>query len=156
MSKFGTRFIISRFRRFLPLLSTSYSVHALLEMVLQDKIDDALIGVKSTALKFGDRTPKILWEFSTAMVFGLGLSGYMAGLSWPFFLGLAGVGGHLTYQCFSVKIDDPSDCWEKFKSNHYLGFFIFISIVCGNLFRSEDTVRRRNEFRETILKNFSY
>ncbi|XP_055356437.1 4-hydroxybenzoate polyprenyltransferase, mitochondrial-like isoform X2 [Paramacrobiotus metropolitanus] len=122
----------------------------------QDKVDDALIGIRSTALKFGERTPLILWEFSAAMLFSLGVSGYMAGLAWPYFMGLVGAAGHLTYQSFGLKMDDPADCWEKFKSNHYLGALIFLSIVAGNLLRSQDSEKERQEWRKAVARNFPW
>jgi 4-hydroxybenzoate polyprenyltransferase len=117
-------------------------------------LDDALIGVKSTALKFGDRTPMILWEFSSTMLFALGCSGYMAGLAWPFFVGLGGVGAHLMWQTFAVNIDDPNDCWKKFKSNQYLGLLVFLSILGGNLLATEETGKDREDTRNSLKSNF--
>ncbi|OQV23531.1 4-hydroxybenzoate polyprenyltransferase, mitochondrial [Hypsibius exemplaris] len=119
----------------------------------QDKVDDALIGVKSTALKFGDRTPTILWELSTTMLFALGCSGYMAGLSWPFFAGLGGVGAHLAWQTFAVNLNDPADCYKKFKSNHYLGLLVFLSIVGGTFLAVDETMGDRKETQQTLKAN---
>ncbi|GAU96932.1 hypothetical protein RvY_08299 [Ramazzottius varieornatus] len=119
----------------------------------QDKVDDALVGIKSTALKFGERTPTILWEFSAAMLCGLGCSGYMAGMAWPFYVGLGGVGGHLLYQSFVTNFNDPIDCWNKFKSNHYLGALIFFSILLGNVLTSEEVVAERRTFRNGLTEN---
>ena len=116
-------------------------------------MDDALIGIKSTALKFGDRTTTVLWELSTTMLFALGGSGYMAGLGWPFFLGLGGVGAHLAWQTFAVNLNDPKDCMKKFKSNHYLGLLIFLSIVGGNLLATPSTVEDRQETLSALKSN---
>lgn len=46
----------------------------------QDKVDDTKVGVKSTALRFGDNTRFWLTGFSTASVLGMSLAGYNAGL----------------------------------------------------------------------------
>lgn len=46
----------------------------------QDKIDDTKVGVKSTALRFGDDTRLWLTGFSTACVTGMSLAGYNAAL----------------------------------------------------------------------------
>ena len=112
-----------------------------------------MIGVKSTALKFGERTPTILWEFSTAMLCGLGCSGYMAGMAWPFFVGLGGVGVHLMYQTFATNFNDPLDCWNKFKSNHYLGALIFFSILFGSLLSTDEVVSDRMKFQSDIKEH---
>lgn len=53
----------------------------------QDKTDDIMIGVKSTALRFGENTKPWLTGFGTAAVAGLGLAGYLADQTWPFLLG---------------------------------------------------------------------
>lgn len=53
---------------------------------LQDKYDDAIIGVKSTALKFGDATWKWLSSFGIMMISSLLLTGYNAQLAWPYYL----------------------------------------------------------------------
>ena len=52
----------------------------------QDKEDDILIGVKSTALKLGAATKPWLWAFYGGAIALLALAGALAGLSWPFFV----------------------------------------------------------------------
>lgn len=66
--------------------------------MLQDKYDDAIIGIKSTALRLGDATPRWLAGFATAMVTGLLTVGHNAGQTWPFYLTVACVSGHLARQ----------------------------------------------------------
>jgi hypothetical protein len=68
----------------------------------QDKLDDAAIGLKSTALLFGDRSREILSGFAVLSASCLALSGYMAELSAPFYLGVAGGLGHMLWQVASV------------------------------------------------------
>lgn len=89
------------------------------------------------------------------MIFGLGISGYFAGLTWPFFTGLAGVGGHLFYQTFTLKMDDPQDCWNKFRSNISLGLYIFLIIVAGNLLRDANTAAERRKIIDDYRELFS-
>lgn len=64
----------------------------------QDKYDDAIIGIKSTALRLGDATPRWLAGFATAMITGLLTVGYNAGQTWPYYLTVAFVSGHLARQ----------------------------------------------------------
>uniref|UniRef100_A0A0N4ZNL9 4-hydroxybenzoate polyprenyltransferase, mitochondrial n=1 Tax=Parastrongyloides trichosuri TaxID=131310 RepID=A0A0N4ZNL9_PARTI len=103
----------------------------------QDKKDDIMIGVKSTALKFGDNTKVWLSGFSAITMSGLTLSGFMADQTWPYYLALCATSAHLGWQIGTVNINDGNDCWRKFKSNHYLGALLFTGIVLGNLVKEK-------------------
>jgi 4-hydroxybenzoate polyprenyltransferase len=97
----------------------------------QDKEDDALIGVKSTALRLGAGTRPWLVVFFGLAVAGFGAAGWMAGLSWPYYLGLAGVAAQFAWQVASLDIDDPAGCLERFKSNRYAGWILLAGIVAA-------------------------
>jgi len=97
----------------------------------QDKEDDALIGVKSTALKLGARTKPWLVVFFGLAVAGFGAAGWSAGLSWPFYLGLAGVAAQFAWQVASLDIDDPAGCLTRFKSNRYAGWLLLAGILAA-------------------------
>lgn len=97
----------------------------------QDKKDDQQIGVRSTALLFGDNTTPILNAFSAATIAGLGAAGYAAGLDWPFYAGLLGGAGHLAWQVNTAKLDDPQNLQQRFGSNKWFGALMFASIVAG-------------------------
>lgn len=97
----------------------------------QDKDDDLMIGVKSTALRFGDRTRPWLAGFYGLAVLFLGIAGALAGLFWPFLLGLAGVAAHFFWQVMRADFDDPADCLMRFRSNQLAGLVVFLSIVAG-------------------------
>jgi len=47
------------------------------------------------------------------------------------------VTAHATKQIITLKIDDPSDCGDKFRSNRALGALLFAGIIIGNLFKEE-------------------
>eukprot|EP01114_Cavostelium_apophysatum_P021825 TRINITY_DN7717_c0_g1_i1.p1 TRINITY_DN7717_c0_g1~~TRINITY_DN7717_c0_g1_i1.p1 ORF type:complete len:400 (+),score=9.89 TRINITY_DN7717_c0_g1_i1:51-1250(+) len=95
----------------------------------QDKDDDMIAGVKSTALRFGESTKKWLTFFSTAAISGLVLSGMNAGLTYPYFMGV-GLGAlHLAWQIKSVDINNKSDCLAKFKANKWFGWLIFLGAL---------------------------
>ena len=66
--------------------------------LLQDKSDDVLIGVKSTALLFGDQTKPWLTGFSALMLSSLVLVGVNSGQTWPYYAGLGCVAAHLAWQ----------------------------------------------------------
>ncbi|KAK0417980.1 hypothetical protein QR680_013309 [Steinernema hermaphroditum] len=104
----------------------------------QDKSDDIMIGVKSTALRFGENTPYWLSGFSSAAVAGFGLSGCLAGQTWPFYLALSGTAAHLMWQVGTLKINNGEDCWSKFRTNQWLGLIMFLGIVAGNLCKPQE------------------
>lgn len=97
----------------------------------QDKADDILVGVKSTALKFGAATRPWLVAFYGATVALLAGAGFSAGLVWPYFAALALGGLHLGWQIRTVDIDDPIDCLAKFKSNRDFGLIVFTGTVAA-------------------------
>ncbi len=100
----------------------------------QDKEDDALIGVKSTALRLGDSTRPWLFGFYAGTIILIACAGYLAGLAMVFYAGLALCGLHLARQAWRVDINAPADCLAKFKSNRDFGLLLAAAIVAGQLF----------------------
>jgi 4-hydroxybenzoate polyprenyltransferase len=94
----------------------------------QDKEDDALIGVKSTALRLGRATRPWLAGFYTATVVLLALTGALRGLNWIFYVALAIGALQLAWQVSTVNLDRPADCLAKFKSNRAFGWLILAGI----------------------------
>jgi 4-hydroxybenzoate polyprenyltransferase len=95
----------------------------------QDKEDDALVGLKSTALLFGARTKPALTLFSAAAVALIGLAGYLANAGIVFALGLAGFAAHLAWQIIGIVLDDPDSCLRFFRSNRDAGLILFVALV---------------------------
>jgi 4-hydroxybenzoate polyprenyltransferase len=99
----------------------------------QDKADDALIGVKSSALRLGANTRPWLFVFYGVMLALAVLAGALTGIGWAFYPALAVAGAQLVWQAAAVDIDDPADCLAKFKSNRWFGLVVFVAIVAGRL-----------------------
>jgi 4-hydroxybenzoate polyprenyltransferase len=99
----------------------------------QDKADDALIGVKSTALKLGAETKPWLAGFGALMILLLVAAAISADLAWPAKLGVIGVAVHLLWQLASVNLDDARDCLGKFKSNRFIGWILLAGLIAGRL-----------------------
>lgn len=99
----------------------------------QDKEDDALVGVKSLALRLGESTRPWLVVFYGLTIALMALAGYLAGLAWPFFAALAVAAGHLTWQLATVDLDNAVDCLAKFKSNRNFGWIILGGAVAGQV-----------------------
>jgi 4-hydroxybenzoate polyprenyltransferase len=95
----------------------------------QDREDDALIGIKSTAILFAENTKPMLAVFFTAAVVLIGLAGWMAGAGWIFALGLAAFAGHLTLQVRRLDISDPALCLRLFKSNRDAALILFGAMI---------------------------
>jgi 4-hydroxybenzoate polyprenyltransferase len=101
----------------------------------QDREDDALIGVKSTALLFGERTKPMLALFYSAAVVLLALSGWSGGGGLIFACGLIAFAVHLGWQVGRLTIDDPEVCLAVFKSNRDAGLILFAGLVLQTLAR---------------------
>jgi 4-hydroxybenzoate polyprenyltransferase len=95
----------------------------------QDREDDALIGIKSTALLFRERTKPILAAFYALAVALLALAGWSAGAGVVFSLGLLAFAAHLSWQIRRLDIDDPVNCLVVFKSNRDAGLILFAGLV---------------------------
>jgi 4-hydroxybenzoate polyprenyltransferase len=95
----------------------------------QDKEDDALVGLKSTALKFGPQTKPWLTLFYGLTVILLGLAAYYAGAGRVFFVGLALASVHLAWQIVTLDVDDPANCLQRFRSNRDFGALIFLALL---------------------------
>lgn len=101
----------------------------------QDRKDDLLLGIKSTAIKFDKDTKLWLSSFGATMISSLVLSGIANQQTWPYYLSTAFLSAHLGYQIFTLNINNPADCASKFVSNVHVGFILFCGIVLGNLLK---------------------
>src|SRR5579863_4487084 len=95
----------------------------------QDREDDALIGIKSTALLFGDRTKPMLVVFYALAVILLGAAGFDAGGGIVFALGLCAFAAHLAWQIVRLDITDPDNCLAVFKSDRDAGLIFFAALL---------------------------
>ena len=97
----------------------------------QDKRDDVRAGVRSTALRLGDRSGVFLAACSGGTVTGICIAGAVAGLHPSFYCALVAAAGHLAWQVRTVNFADRADCLRKFQSNRDLGAIVFAAIVLG-------------------------
>src|SRR6516164_3858039 len=95
----------------------------------QDREDDALIGIKSTALLFGPRTKPLLALFYAAAVAFIGAAGFTAGGGLVIALGLFAFAAHLSWQVVRLDIDDSDNCLVVFKSDRDAGLILFAGLV---------------------------
>jgi 4-hydroxybenzoate polyprenyltransferase len=99
----------------------------------QDKEDDALIGIKSTALKFGARTRPWLIGFFAAAIVGLAAAIALAGGGPMAYVGLLAASGHAAWQVRALDIDDARCCLRLFRSNRDFGLIVFAALFLDSL-----------------------
>ena len=97
----------------------------------QDREDDALIGVHSTARLFGDATRPFLAACYALTIVLLLAAGWLAGLSWWFDAALALPAAMLAWQVARLDINDPALCLRLFKANREVGLAVGLAIVLG-------------------------
>jgi 4-hydroxybenzoate polyprenyltransferase len=102
----------------------------------QDAEDDALIGIKSTALLFGARTRSALIVFYGLAVVLIGVALMLAGARWLAWIGLAAFAAHLAWQIRRLQISDPALCLRVFKSNRDAGLLLFIGLLADAVMRA--------------------
>ena len=95
----------------------------------QDKEDDALLGLKSTALKLGEQTHNWLIGFYVAAFAGMTLSGWLIGAGPAFYTGMAAAAAHFVWQIRTLDIDDPDRCLRNFRANRDFGVIVFAAIA---------------------------
>ena len=95
----------------------------------QDRDDDAIVGVRSTARLFGAKTKPALFIFFAGAVVLIGIAGMLAGARWIFALGLLAFAAHLAWQVRRLDIDDPDLCLKLFRSNRDAGLILFAGLV---------------------------
>ena len=99
----------------------------------QDREDDALVGVRSTARLFARQTKPFLIICYMATIGLLALAGGLAGLAPWFYAGLIPPAALLAWQIIRININDPGLCLGLFKLNRETGAAIGLAILLGHL-----------------------
>ncbi len=97
----------------------------------QDREDDALIGVRSTARLFAERTAPFVAVCYVATVALVALAGWYVGLGWGFYALLPVPAAVLAWQVVTLDIADPAGCLRRFKANREVGLLVGLAILAG-------------------------
>jgi 4-hydroxybenzoate polyprenyltransferase len=94
-----------------------------------DRDDDMKIGVKSTAILFGEHDKKIVALLQLLFLALLFEAGKLVAFGWPFHLSLIIAAGFFSYQQLLIVNRDRARCFQAFLNNHYVGLVIFVGIA---------------------------
>ena len=95
----------------------------------QDREDDALIGMKSTALKFGRTTRYWLAGFYATAITLFAVAAWLAGAGPHALVGIGAVTVVLSWQVATLDIDDGANCLARFRANHLAGAVLFAGLA---------------------------
>lgn len=102
---------------------------------LQDKEDDAIVGVRSTARLFGRHSRLAIAGFYAVAFALLGLAFMIADAGIFAFAGLGAAMLHVVWMLVSLDPDDPQNCLGRFRANSTTGWIIFAGLVADALLR---------------------
>ena len=102
----------------------------------QDKEDDLAMGLKSTALRFGEQTKAWVSGFYAFALLTWVVAAWIVGVGAIGMIGLAAAALHMVWQVTTLDISDPDNCLCRFKSNRDLGWIVFICFVADMAFRA--------------------
>ncbi len=97
----------------------------------QDKADDTLIGVKSSARRLGPHTGPALWLFYALTIAGLAVAAALAEAAWPAYLGIALGASQLAWQIATLDTEDAANCWLRFRSNSVFAALVFLGFLAA-------------------------
>src|SRR3990172_7503650 len=95
----------------------------------QDRDEDGVLGLKSTALRFGRATHSWLAAFYALAFLAITAAGIMAHAGTAFLLGMMAAGAHLAWQVKTLDIDDPDNCLVRFRSNRDFAALVLGAIL---------------------------
>ena len=96
---------------------------------MADRDDDRLIGVKSTAILFGDDDKMITSILQMFFLLTMLLVGSQLALSWIYYVAILGVMALFLYQQYLIRDREPEPCLQAFLNNNWVGAVLFFALV---------------------------
>jgi len=94
-----------------------------------DRRDDLTIGIKSTAILFGESDRSIIAVLQVLCLAALALAGRQFGLAWPYYASLVIAAGLFVYHLYLIRDRDEAACFKAFLHNRWVGLVVFLGIV---------------------------
>lgn len=101
-----------------------------------DRDDDIKIGVKSTAILFGQADRAIIASLQVLVVLSLCLIGDQAKLGQFYFLAVVAASTLFVYQQHLIRLRYREECFRAFKNNHWIGLIIFVGLLLDYISRA--------------------
>lgn len=101
------------------------------QYAMVDREYDLQIGVKSTAILFGDADRVMIGMLQSMFILALLLAGRSLDLSLWYYLGVLVAGALFVYQQWLIKDRRPDACFAAFLNNHWVGLVVFTGVVLG-------------------------
>jgi len=101
-----------------------------------DREDDLKIGVRSTAILFGDADRAIIGMIQGLLLLTLWIIGHKAELGLYYLGGLLVAAGLALYQQYLIREREPQACFRAFLNNNWLGLAVFVGVVLDYWMRS--------------------
>jgi 4-hydroxybenzoate polyprenyltransferase len=102
---------------------------------MMDRDDDMRIGIKSSAILFGDADRVIIGAMQMMTLYALWLAGAELKLGNWYKLGISGAALFALFQQFLIRKRTPADCMKAFLNNNYFGMVVFVGIALEYLFK---------------------
>lgn len=99
------------------------------EYAMVDREDDRKIGVKSTAILFGDMDKMMIGALQVFTLMALVLTGQRFELGGIYFLSLGVAAALFAYQQYLIRERLPDACFKAFLHNNYVGLAVFLGVV---------------------------
>lgn len=117
----------------------------------QDKTDDVRVGIRSTALLFGEHTRSILAAFSASSVSCIALAGYLNAQGAPFFLGTGLAAAQLVRIIHRTDFSDRTSCGRNFVACGWVGFWVWVGALGDYIWlqleEKDDTASQKKDTR---------
>lgn len=101
------------------------------QYAMVDRDDDLKIGVKSTAILFGEMDNLMVGCFQAFTLVAMVMVGLQLELAWPFYFSLVVAAAGFCYQQWLTRGRARKACFKAFLSNHWIGVAIFFGIACS-------------------------
>ncbi len=99
------------------------------EYAMVDREDDLKVGIKSTAILFGELDRHMIAALQALTVIALLLVGQRFELGWIYFVSLLGACALFVYQQRLIRERQPADCFRAFLNNNWVGAAVFAGVV---------------------------
>lgn len=99
------------------------------QYAMVDRDDDVKIGVKSTAILFGQYDRLIIGILQVGVLALMAAIGWLNGLHWEFYWSILVAGALFVYQQKLIRNRERGPCFQAFMNNNYVGLVLFIGLA---------------------------